>query len=291
MTSQQSGSARSRQQRRSEKKKRSERSPGVWRGALPRVETPREPVQHGARPVSGVSWRFVSAMVVTALAFVLLIFFMADIFYIRSVDVAGAEILTESEVFRFADIAEVHVFWVDPERIERNIVEASQVVADAEVRVGWPPNMIRIVIEEREPVLVWIQEGIPFWVDLEGRVLRIPQDENARPDLIRVVTENISGGPPTGDERINPAAIQGALQMQRLQPEISRLRYDPVKGLGFRASGGWDAWFGTGTGMSNKLLIYEGVVRDLAGRGRVPVEVNLADIDSIYYCWGIERCR
>lgn len=283
-------SARSRQQRRSEKKKAGSRSPGVWRGALPRPVDLREPVQHGARRASGVSWRLISALIVAALGFVLSVFFMTDIFYVRSVSVAGADILTESEVFRFADIAEMHVFWVDPADVERNIVQASQVVAAAEVRVGWPPDMIRIVIEEREPVLVWVQEGVSFWVDLEGRVLRIPQDENARPDLIRVVTENVTGGPPTGSERVDADAIRGALQLQRLQPELRQLRYDPVKGLGFRAGGGWDAWFGTGTDMLNKLMIYEALALDLQTRGRVPVEINVADTGAVYYCWDVERC-
>lgn len=283
-------SARSRQQRRSEKKKQGARSPGVWRGALPRVDVPRAPVQHGARPASGVSWRLVSALVVAALGFALAVFFLTDLFYVRSVEVAGAEILTEAEVFRFADIAEMHVFWVDPAKVEQNIVTASQVIAAAEVRVGWPPNMIRIVIEEREPVLVWIQEGVSFWVDLDGRVLRIPRDEAARPDLMRVVTENVTGGPPTGSERVDPDAIRGALQLQRLQPELRQLRYDPVKGLGFRAGGGWDVWFGTGTDMRNKLLIYEALARDLQTRGRVPVEINVADTEAVYYCWDVERC-
>lgn len=274
--------ARTRRERRSERKRAGTRSPGVWRGALPGAEAAREPVQHGARPAAGVSWRMVSALVTAALGIVLSLFFLTDLFYIRTITVAGADLLTESEVFRLADIAEVHVFWVDPEQVARNI-EVSNVVADAEVRIGWPPQMVRIVIEERDPALAWVQEGVTYWVDIEGRVLRIPSDAAARPDLLRVVAENVSGGPPTGDERIDPAAVQGALQLRALQPALTELRYDPVNGLGFRAGGGWDAWFGTGTDMRNKLVIYEALAADLQARGRQPVEINVADTAAVYY--------
>ena len=48
-------------------------------------------------------------------------------------------------------------------------------------------------------------------------------------------------------------------------------------------SGGWDAWFGTGTDMPNKLLIYNALVERLQARGIQPNVISVADPNAVYY--------
>lgn len=279
---------RSRQQRR-----KAGRAPGVWRGAAqPPAAVERPPVQHGVRSGVGVSWRAFSGLIVISLTFVLSLFFATDFFYVRSVDVAGVRYVSRAEVFRYADIAEMHIFWVDPETVRQNILAASPVIADARVTVSWPPNMVRIVVVEREPAVIWVQAGVVAWVDLQGRVLRFPpQDDNSRPDLIRVIADNSIEGPPGGNVLVDEAAISGALQLQQLLPGLSVLRYNPAKGLGFREPGGWDVWMGTGTNMRDKLLVYVTISANLQARGITPIEINVANPDAPYYCGSIELCN
>lgn len=279
---------RSRQQRR-----KTGRAPGVWRGAAqPPTAVERSPVQHGVRTGIGLSWRAFSGLIVISLMFVLSLFFATDFFYVRSVDVAGVRYLSKAEVFRYADIAEMHIFWVDPERVRENILAASPVIADARVTVSWPPNMVRIVVVEREPAVIWVQAGVVAWVDLQGRVLRFPpQDDNSRPDLIRVIADNSIEGPPGGNVLVDEAAVNGALQLQSLLPGLAVLRYNPTKGLGFREPGGWDVWMGTGTNMRDKLLVYVTISANLQARGIIPIEINVANPDAPYYCGSIELCN
>lgn len=276
--------ARSRQQRR---KGKTERAPGVLRGALQRQDKDtRTAVGHGTRRGGRMNWRVVSGMIFLSMSFVMVTFFVTDFFYIRTIEVAGADTLTPAEVFRYAGIAESHLFWIDPDEVRERILETSPVIADVEVQVGWPPNAVRIVAEEREPALVWVQSGVAALVDVHGRVLRFPREENADipPELLRVVSEAQDAGPPGFDAPLDRDAITGALQLQTLLPGIRELRYTPRSGLGFREPGGWEVWLGTGTDMRNKLLIYEALSARLQQRGIVPLTIDVSDPDGLYYC-------
>lgn len=275
---------RSRQQ-----KRKTERTPAVWRGSG-LIPTERPVVEHGVHGQVGISWRIVSGLVVLGLSAVLVLVFSSDAFYVRSIIVTGANYLDEREVFRYADIAEMHIFWVDPAEVEKRIIASSPVVADVRVVIGWPPNMVRIYIEERDPALIWQQAGITALVDLQGRILRYPPDTETLPDLIQVIADGSVVGTPGVDSIIPQDAINGALQLRTLLAGIQVLRYNATKGLGFR-EGTWDIWLGVGSDMHNKLLIYEALRDNLQSRGITPVEINVADPKATYYCGSIEDCR
>jgi len=78
--------------------------------------------------------------------------------------------------------------------------------------------------------------------------------------------------------------VTGALQLKALRSNITDLRYDPDKGLGFADGRGWLVWFGTGTDMPEKLTIYETLVKNLQARGIQPSEINLVNPDAPVYC-------
>lgn len=269
-------------------KRRSSRSPGVWRGVQPAPS--EETIEHGVREQFGLSWRTFSGVVVVILSIMLLMFFITPFFYVRSVTVNGAQYLDEAEVFRYAEIAEMHIFWVNPDDVRENILAASPVVADARVRIGWPPDMIRITIEEREPALVWTQSNVRVLVDIQGNVLRAPRDSEAFPDLIQVVADNSLTEPPLPGVPIPQDVVAGALQLRSLVSGLPSLRYNAVNGLGFQEEA-WDVWLGTGTDMPNKLLIYEALRDNLLSRGITPVSINVADLDAVYFCWSLEFCE
>lgn len=282
---------RTRQQRRKADRSTS-RAPGLLRGVRPLDDgEPLERAEHGVRNQYGLSWRLVSAMIFLALGGVLVFFFSAEAFYVRSIVVAGTNYLDESEVFRFADIAETHIFWVNPSEVRQNLLDESPVIADARVQISWPPNMVRIIVEERQPALIWVQSGITALVDLQGRVLRYPPEGEPLPSLLPVLTDGSMTGPPGVETAIPQEAINGALQLQTLLAGLPELRYNAEKGLGFREPGGWDVWLGVGTDMDDKLLIYDALQQQLAARGQVPYEVNIANVDAVYYCLNINGCQ
>jgi len=231
-----------------------------------------------------------SGGVVIALMALLALFFATDFFYVRGIEVSGNTILSDDEIFRLTGIAEMHLFWLDPARIKAALMEVSS-IADAQVRIGWPPSMVRIMIEERQPAAVWVQSGVAFWVDLRGCVLTsTPSDTGERPELIRVISDDPMAEVPGGSACVDAGAVAGAIQLQRLLPGLASLRYNPTLGLGFQDAGGWSVWLGVGTDMSAKLTVYDALAANLAERQIAPVEVNVSNPDGVTYCLSVELC-
>ncbi|MEO0564028.1 MAG: hypothetical protein AAF125_18130 [Chloroflexota bacterium] len=140
--------------------------------------------------------------------------------------------------------------------------------------------MVQVVIQERQPAIVWEQAGGAAWVDAQGRVMTQRED---RSDLMRINYEGLANRRLTTEDTVTQDVIAGALQLDALFPAIELLRYSPDYGLGFRAPEGWDVWFGTGTDMPDKALIYRELVADAQARGLALRVVSVAEPDAVYY--------
>jgi cell division septal protein FtsQ len=254
------------------------REPAIYRGNMAPAYDPERSNAQVLTRSSFVSWRIFSALIVASLMLVLSLLFSSDAFYIHSVAVGGLRYLTESEIFALSGIADLHIFWVDPVEVRARLLQ-SPTIADATVNVGWGTPMVQIVVEEREPALVWEQAGIATWVDVNGRVMRQRED---RPDIIRVSNDDPLADVPGG--RIDTDIIAGALQLHSLLPDIPALRYNEEYGLGYNDERGWQVWLGTGTGMPEKILIYNAIVADFDQQGFIPTAVYVTDPDHPYFC-------
>lgn len=258
--------------------RRGERQPGIWRGPLAGMA--QGELQHGGlRGTAFPGWRLLSAFIALLLVAVLLVFFNADAFYVRSLQVDGQQYLTREEVFALADVAGQHIFFVNADDVRDKILRSSS-VADARVHPGWPPDMLRISLEERQPALAWEESGVTNWIDLQGRVM-LQREERA--DLLLVRALASPAGLPAPNVSLDEAIVNGALQMQGLLPQLRELNFHPEKGLGYTAAGGWQVWLGSGAGMADRMLVYEALVGDLSRRGIQPVEINVANPHSPYY--------
>jgi hypothetical protein len=221
------------------------------------------------------SWRTVSGLLVIGLMGVLYLFLTANAFFVSSVAIGGEKYLTREEIFRFSDVAQQHIFWIDPVEVETRL-ESVPNIAEANVYTGWPPDMLQIVVVEREPALIW-EQGIRVWVDVNGIVMTQRED---RTDLLRVVVPNADESISVG-ERIPQSIVDGALYLHKRQ-NISVLLYDPVKGLGHHNPSGWTVWFGTGEDMDTKLLVYNELVTEIRGVLQ-PGEIFMNDPDRPFY--------
>jgi cell division septal protein FtsQ len=269
---------RSRDERRTQ---RTSRTPGIYRGRFaPQPNAADlEPIQHGTREGFVLGARVVSGLIALALIVVLLVFFAADAFYVTNITTAGLQYLTKEEIYTVSGVAGLHVFWLDPTEIRENILQFGS-VADVDVQVGWPPNGVQIIVEERQPALIWEQGGTSVWIDLQGRVMA------QRADLANLprVTVNGLNEPMTASVRLDPQVVAGALQLRELLPEMQNLRYVPERGLGYNDPRGWEVWFGVGTDMPEKILIYNAIVADNQARGITPSVIDVADPDAPKYC-------
>ncbi|MBN1564157.1 MAG: FtsQ-type POTRA domain-containing protein [Anaerolineae bacterium] len=221
------------------------------------------------------SWRTVSGLLVIGLMGVLYLFLTMDAFFVSAVAIGGEKYLTREEIFRFSDVAQQHIFWIDPAHVEARL-ESVPNIAEAVVYVGWPPDMLQIVVVEREPALIW-EQGIRVWVDVNGIVMTQRED---RTDLLRIVVRDAED-PISVGERIPQSIVDGALYLHKRQ-NISVLLYNPEKGLGHLNPSGWTVWFGTGEDMDTKLLVYNELVAEIRGVLQ-PGEIFMNDPDRPYY--------
>jgi hypothetical protein len=252
------------------------REPAIWHGGVRSTsEAERAPKEHvEGRPF--IRWRIVSGIILLALAAALGVLFFGDGFYVRpnNVVISGLDTMTREEVYALTSVADFHVFWIDPTQVRADLLR-SPTIADAQVFVGWAPNMVQIVIEERQPALLWQRGETETWIDLQGRVM---VQRGVRPDLLRLNDESSEAR-----DVIEMEIVNGALQMYQLLPDIAELRYTDAGGLGYTDPRGWDAWFGVGTNMPEKVLIYNTIVDDLLERGISPRMINITNPDAPYY--------
>jgi hypothetical protein len=254
------------------RRQRSERNAAVLR---PDILTEAPSVQHGAHQ-GAINWRYVSSLMLVSLGLALFVMMTADIFIVRGIALSGNSYLDPVTVYTYTGIAGKHVLDIDAEAVRATLLDIPT-IAEAEIILGWPPDLVRVRIVERQPVVLWVQNDVEAWVDIHGRVLTAPLQE--RPDLIRVVTRGLDGVISLND-RIPQDVIDGARRLVSLTPPDSTLRYDPVLGLGFRDSGGWEAWFGDGLEMEVKILVYRRVVEELSTRGVTPAVINVGNPDE-----------
>jgi len=233
-------------------------------------------------PLQLLSWRAVSGMIVAGLSVVLYLFLTADAFYVSSVAIGGEKYLSREEIFRFSDVAQRHIFWIDAREVEERLEQVPN-IADAAVYVGWPPDMVQIVVTEREPALIW-EQGVRVWVDVNGIVMKQRED---RPELLRIVATSAEEPLDVG-VRIPQTIVDGALQLRQRHPNIDVLTYDPLKGLGYRDGGGWTVWFGDGNEIDTKLLVYYRVVDTIKSRNIQPGDIYMNEPDRPVYTvlWG-----
>ncbi len=235
------------------------------RRAARRHEDHRPEERVRLRGMVWVSWRWLSTIISAFLIAIIYILWNSSIFKVNAISVGGNNYLEPEEVFEATNIANERVFKLDARDIEAHL-ETNPSIADAQVRIGWPPNLLSVYITERDPAIIWEQGKQSVWVDINGLVMHLREP---RDDLVRVSHVDESKGPLGAGEMIAGDIVVGARQLKEILQEEATfssiedvLLFDPVKGLGFREDqGNWMAWFGTGSDMQRKWQVYQAIVR------------------------------
>jgi len=213
---------------------------------------------------------------------ILSLFFTSDVFYVRSIQVRGNDHITREEVFAFSDIADYHMFWLDPERIRQSVLRSAS-IADSAVELGWPPNLITIIVQERQPAIVWSEAGEETWIDLQGRVM---QARAEMPNLLHVhLIAGDYGGPKPSADDFTGDMVLGALRLKEILPAGEHLRFHPMHGLGWTNELGWQVWMGSDSAavMSEKVTMYNVLVDNIISRAIPIAELNIANPDAPFY--------
>ena len=265
-----------------------DRAPGVLHrttpGTVPKLSTSAQ--RERRRAFS--RWRLVSAVLFLLFGLTLLAFFTSDVFYVRAIKVRGNSFITREEVFAYSELADFHMFWLDPADIRDKVLRSAS-VADITVEVGWPPDMVTLVVQERQPALVWSDAGDETWIDVQGRVMPARAEI---PDLLHVnLVRDGSVGPAPSPESVSKDIVLGALRLREILPEGDHLDFHPAHGLGWTNEQGWQVWMGTDSSavMDEKIKIYDVLVENLNSRAIDVAELNIANPDAPFYrlLWGL----
>ena len=264
-----------------------DRAPGVLHRVAPGSLPSRPVVVRSDAGERHLPWRAASAGLFLALGGLLAMFFASDVFFVRSIVVRGNDFVPREEIFAYTDTADFHMFWLDPAEIRANILRSPS-VADASVSLGWPPDLVTILVEERQPAIVWSDAGDETWIDLQGRAMP-SRAEMPKAPRVNLVKNDYAGPMPSAQDFTAETAL-GALRLIERLPEGATLDYHPVHGLGWTNEQGWQVWMGraSAAGMNEKLIMYEALVANLNSRAIDVAELNIANSDAPFYrvLWG-----
>jgi cell division septal protein FtsQ len=222
------------------------------------------------------NWRMVSLSILLLLVAMLGRLMTDPRMYVTEINLSGAALVPGEEIFAESGLARQHIFWVSPAAAQKRIVGVSG-IAWAQVAVQWP-NVVTVVVKEKVPVIKWVEGDQAWWVNAQGEKF------TARGDVAGLLPITVDDAKNLGEAHIVPfPAIQGALQLRDLRPNIELLHYDAQHGLSYQDGRAWRGYFGVGTDMAQKLAVYETLVDNLLARGIHPSMVSVEDARAPYY--------
>jgi hypothetical protein len=241
------------------------------------------------------SARWISFLLLAVVSWALVMIGLDEQFYLTVIPVDGIVSIPAAEIVEASQLAGAHIFAVEPKAAAERVAEVPGVI-NAAVTLNWP-NQVLIEVQEDSPVAVWQEGEAQFWVTGNGRLIPI---RATVPGLLTIesemplVEESIvpEGETVEADEAIELQAnlafipqdvLAGAEQLRELRPNIEKLYYRGDSGLSYQDGRGWRVYFGSGTDMNQKLVIYETIVEELLARGLTPQYISVSNQEKPYY--------
>jgi cell division septal protein FtsQ len=276
--------SRRRRPRRREKREFEAKIPVTWTQV-------KSAAQESQRQLHAISWRtrlqdigqqlfesprWISLLILFVLGGGIYLLGITPDYVVQEVAVSGLVALSREAVVEASGLEGAHIFWADPAGAAAKIAEIPSVLT-ATVELDWP-NSAAITVNERAPVMAWDQAGDRFWVDQNGRLMQARQETGALLVILSQVSDKLEFG-----ETVPLDAMAGALQLKALRPNIDTLFYERGNGLSYHDGRNWDAFFGVGTDMNQKLVVYETLVGDLMARNLQPEYISVVNTLKPFY--------
>jgi cell division protein FtsQ len=153
------------------------------------------------------------------------------------------------------------------------------------------PAVVKVSVVERQPVLVWEEDGRAMWIDSKG-VAFPPRGEDG--PSIRVTAQDVplsSASDVEADEQdeplsryLPPQLVSAILAISVEAPEGTPLVYTNDHGLGWKDRRGWEVYFGMDTDdMEMKLRVYKTLVKNLKKVKINPELISVEYVDAPYF--------
>ena len=209
------------------------------------------------------SARWISLALLSLCIYALYLTGMNEDFYLTRIPVEGTISISASEIVANSGLAGMHIFAADPNAAADSIAKIPGVISAA-VTLEWP-NLVHIQVQEDSPIAVWIEGSNQYWITENGRLIPARSQtlgllliESEQPPKLTEETVSATDSVQQPDMAFVPKSVmQGALQLRQLRPNIEKLFYRPSNGLSFQDGRGWRVYFGSGTDMQQKIVVYE----------------------------------
>ncbi len=241
-------------------------------------------------PMINVGWRLMSAFLVGALGFMVYTLSYSPFFSVETINVTGMVRLTNDEINSVADVIGKSIIFVNPLDLKQKFQDAFPELVNISVETEMP-NKVKVNLGERQPVLVWQEDGQTFWIDENGYAFP-PQGEGG--PSITVQGSNLLSISPSESETQEEGEIQSQtlpvdlvnaiLTISSEVPENTPIIYDSQYGLGWTDPRGWQVYFGSrADDMVVKLKVYEKTYRRLKKAGIRPALISVEYVHAPYY--------
>lgn len=215
-------------------------------------------------------------------------------FYVYDAQIVGNRRLSREEIFEASGLRGLHILWARSRTIESRILEAKPSLESAEISCKLP-SACTISVVERQPRVLWNENGQSWWIDEEGSVF-------AGMGSVPAVSDSADSGQAGGlndagaqwlvtgplpreddgnlDERVCVALTEIWESGRDLPNEFL---YDPAHGLSFVNDRGWRVILGRGSGIERRLQVLDRVTAHLEAKGITPRYLDVRFPDAPYY--------
>jgi hypothetical protein len=226
-------------------------------------------------------------------------------FRVTTARVTGNQRISADEINGVLGLSGYPIFLLVSDQIEVRVLRSYPELASVEVAISLP-NLVTVNVTERQPVILWQQDGGYTWIDETGTAFRPRGDTPglivvqalsappARPepaplDSSAGETEQAQMSAPV-DKPLTPApfiseeTVKALVALAPHVPSGTPILYDPATGLSWADGHGWQAVFGlSGDDTETKVLVYQAMVDWLAQRGIRPILINVAYPSAPFY--------
>lgn len=234
-----------------------------------------------------VGWRLLSFFLVLLFGTGLYLFWTLPEFRVNSAQVTGNQRITADEINSALELNGRPIFLLTPDNIKEQTLQAYPELASVEVTIDLP-NIVIVNVTERQPLILWQQDGGFTWIDETGTAFR-PRGEAGglivvqaldAPPVLNVLEDDPLTPPPF----ISEETVKAFTALAPYVPPGTPILYHPVTGLSWADGRGWQAVFGTsGEDTEIKIRVYQAMVDWLTQRGIQPVLINVAYPNAPFY--------
>ena len=233
------------------------------------------------------SWRLASVFIALLLSTAIYLVLTLPYFHVPSVTVLGNNRLSRDEVEAVLGVLGQSIFTVQPDEAALRLRMNYPELLSAQVNV-YLPNHVYVTLTERQPVILWQQNGAYTWIDSTGVAFR-PRGSVTGLVPVTGLAVPPAGAPPVDDPVSAPPYMQkelvdAILALAPTVPADATMVFDPSFGLGWTDSRGWKSFFGTSAqDMPLKVRVYQSLVDSLVSRGVSPLFINVMYPDAPFY--------